>query len=570
MILTLRILALFSAASIVACFSSCKNNTPSEIDRPNIILIMGDDMGYSDLSCYGGEVNTPHLDGLAADGLRYTHFYNTARCCPTRASLLTGLYPQQAGVGHMMSDRGTPAFKGDLSDQAVTIAEVLKTSGYATYMSGKWHVTPYLPEQIDSHPKHNWPTNRGFDKFFGTILGAGSLFDPASLAEGLNWSAPGAGFYYTDAISDRAVDYIEDHTSEQPFFMYVAHVAAHWPMHAHEEDIERNRNKYNTGWDYTREQRLAKLKQLGIVEDNVQLTPRDERVPAWSDTLPDRDWHLANMETYAAMIERMDFGIGRIVDALRAQNQLENTLILFLQDNGGCAEELAWVKNVIGPDDRPLEPDEFQTRMVPLFTRQGDIVSVQDRSVRPGPADTYHAYGKFWANVSNTPFRTYKHWVHEGGIASPLIAHWPDGISDRGALRTDPSHLIDIMATCIDLGQAEYPSAVDGINIIPYEGTSLVPTFSAERLAPRTLFWEHEGNRAVRQGDWKLVSTSDFNSFIHDQIDELPKSDWELFNLKKDRAEMNNLADEFPDRVEEMAAAWLVWAKETGIVPRPD
>jgi len=568
--MTKYLLILLTAAALSILCASCASDQTTINERPNIILIMGDDMGYSDLGCYGGEISTPHLDDLAAKGLRYTHFYNTARCCPTRASLLTGLYPQQAGVGHMMSDRGTPAFKGDLSANARTIAEVLKTAGYATYMSGKWHVTPYLPDQIENHPKHNWPRNRGFDKFFGTILGAGSLYDPASLAEDLDWLAPSDDFYYTDAISDHAIKYIENHKNDTPFFMYVAHVAAHWPMQAHQSDIEKYQNKYDDGWDAIRNSRLNKLKDLGIVQQNVALTPRDERVPAWTDSVENRDWHLANMETYAAMIERMDFGIGRIVEALKNENVFENTLILFLQDNGGCAEELQWVDDAIGPDDRPLKPEEFQTRMVPLFSRDGIPVRVQDPSVMPGPSHTYHAYGKNWANVSNTPFRLYKHWVHEGGIASPLIAHWPNGIKNTGVFCAEPSHLIDIMATCVDLAGATYPKFHDGQDIVPMQGTSLAPTFADDPLQSRTLFWEHEGNRAVREGKWKLVSTATYNSYLHDRTDEISTDDWELYDLGADRVEMNNLAKTNPERVQQMASEWQAWGISTGIVPRPN
>lgn len=549
--------------------ASC--TTEETVDqRPNIILIMGDDMGFSDLGCFGGEIDTPHLDWLAEHGLRYTQFYNSARCCPTRASLLTGLYPQQAGVGHMMGDRGTPAFRGDLSANAMTIAEVLKGAGYATYMSGKWHVTPYLEHDLESQPRHNFPTRRGFDKFFGTIKGAGSLYDPSSLTMGLEWMAPDEDFYYTDAITEYALECIKDHDRQRPFFMYVSHVAAHWPMHAHPEDIARFNGRYDIGWDSTRSLRLDRLKELGIVDPGSTLTPRDERIPAWTDDVSDRAWHIANMETYAAMVYRMDAGIGHIVEELKANKQLDNTLIFFLQDNGGCAEELDWIDREIKATDEPLAADAFQTRMVPLFTRDGQQIKVQDPTVMPGPPNTYHAYGKHWANVSNTPFRLYKHWVNEGGIATPLIAHWPNGVSaEVGGLCHTPTHLIDIMATCIDVGQASYPQTYNGQEIIPYEGKSLAPTFTGKSLQERRLFWEHEGNRAVRDSRWKLISHSTYNSFIHDRTDTLTLADWELYDMAVDRTETNNLAKQHPNRVKDLASAWMEWGLKTGIIPRP-
>ncbi len=530
---------------------------------------MGDDMGYSDIGCFGGEVLTPNLDGLASNGIRYAHFYNSARCCPTRASLLTGLYPQQAGVGHMMNDRGTPAFHGDLSRQAVTIAEVLKGAGYATYMSGKWHVTPYLEDRVRDHPRHNWPTNRGFDRFFGTIKGAGSLYDPSSLAYQDSFIAPTQDFYYTDAISDFAVRCIEEHDDSKPFFLYVSHVAAHWPLQAPPEDIAKYSGKYAGGWDDLRQSRLEKLSELGIIPGGTPLAPRDQRIPNWEDDSVNRKWHARNMEVYAAMIDRMDQGIGALTNTLDNHGLSDNTLIFFLQDNGACAEELDWISRSAGPADVPLGEEEWQTRMVPLFTRTGEPIHVMDTTVAAGPANTYHAYGKYWAHASNTPFGMYKHWVHEGGIATPLIAHWPAGIDLPGSLCKAPSHLIDIMATCVDVSNADYPEHHAGSSIHPMEGVSLRSTFGGAALPERTIFWEHEGNRAVRSGDWKLVSPADFNSFIWDRTDTLDLSLWELYNLTADRSEQHNMAAKDPTRVYEMAQAWQKWANRTGIVPRP-
>ena len=559
------LIILSSAIFVAGCGFTPKKETTSK--APNIILIMGDDMGYSDIGCYGGEINTPVLDQLASDGLRFTQFYNTARCCPTRASLLTGLYPQQAGVGHMVSDRGTPAFKGDLSDKAVTIAEALKGAGYSTYMSGKWHVTPY---QIENPDKNNWPRQRGFDRFFGMISGAGSLFDPRSLADDNEYVAPREGFYCTTDFTDYAVECIDDHSGDNPFFLYLSYTAAHWPMHAPAEAIAKYKGKYDNGWDALRETRYERMKKMGLVNEKWELTPRDTHVRAWEDDVPDREWEIANMEVYAAMVEQMDAGIGRVVDSLKEKGVLDNTLILFLQDNGACAEELDWVDPQPNENDlRPMKPGELQTLMIPTITRDGKPVKVM-KDAWPGPPESYTAYGLDWANASNTPFREYKHWVHEGGIATPLIAHWPAGIKAKGELRSEPSHLIDIMATCIDLSNARYPETHSGQSIIPMEGKSLVPVFGNQALDRDAIYWEHEGNRAVRMGKWKLISKADKqDSFIWDRTNELALENWELFDMETDRTEMRDLAPTYPDRVKEMAGMWLDWGKRTGIVPRP-
>lgn len=557
----------FSLLILLFVFSCQSSKEKEEVPPPNIILIMGDDMGYSDLGCYGGEIQTPNLDQLANNGLRFTQFYNTARCCPTRASLLTGLYPQQAGIGHMVNDRGTPAFQGDLSKQAVTIAEALKTAGYATYMSGKWHITPYVIKNPD---KKNWPRQRGFDRFFGMISGAGSLYDPRSLAEDNEYVAPREDFYCTTDFTDYAVQCIEEHEGDQPFFLYLAYTAAHWPMHAPEEAIAKYKGKYDEGWDMMRQRRYERVRELGLIDQYSALSPRDSFVAPWSDDIPDREWELANMEVYAAMVDEMDRGIGRVVNSLAAKGQLENTLIFFLQDNGACAEELQWVKARPKEEDLiPLKPGELQTKMVPTITRDGKPIKLM-KDAMPGPPESYTAYGLNWANASNTPFREYKHWVHEGGISTPLIVHWPEGIQAKGELRTVPAHLIDIMTTCIDVGQGSYPSTYNGQTIQPMEGKSLLPVFSQDTMDREALYWEHEGNRAVRMGKWKLVSkASKKRSFLWDQKEELAPADWELFDMDQDRTELNNLASQHPEIVDQMATMWLAWGKRTGIIPRP-
>ncbi len=532
---------------------------------------MGDDMGYSDIGCYGGEIKTPRLDELAANGLRFTQFYNTARCCPTRASLLTGLYPQQAGIGHMVDDRGTPAFKGDLSTNAVTIAEVLKKAGYSTYMSGKWHLTPYV---IDNPDKHNWPRQRGFDRFFGMISGAGSLYDPRSLTEDNEYVSPREGFYCTTDFTDYAVERIEEHEDDTPFFLYLSYTAAHWPMHAPAEAVAKYKGSYNHGWDEMRKNRFERMKKMRLTETEWELTPRDSLIQPWSEDIPDKEWELANMETYAAMVTLMDEGIGKVVNALKAKGELENTLIIYLQDNGACAEELEWVSKRTTEKDRvPLAPGELQTEMVPFFTRDGKPVGIM-RKGWPGPPEGYTAYGRNWANASNTPFREYKHWVHEGGISSPLIVHWPakinSGTSGIGGFRTEPAHLIDIMATCVDVSDSSYPTTFNGNKIQAMEGKSLFPAFSGSALEREAIYWEHEGNRAVRMGKWKLVSKADKrHSFVWDKIGELELQNWELFDMEQDRTEMHDLATKHPELVQKMAQMWLAWGKRTGIVPRP-
>ena len=559
-------LALLCLISIIT-FSCSKK----EVTKPNIILIMSDDMGYSDIGCYGGVIDTPVLDGLAENGLRMTRFYNTARCCPTRASLLTGLYPQQAGIGHMMNDKGTDAYRGDLSKKAVTIAEVMKEAGYSTYMSGKWHVTPYVAKDNNTS-KHNWPLQRGFDKFFGTIHGAGSFYDPNSLTRDNEFIAPEDDFYYTDAISDNAVKFIEGHSGENPFFMYVPYTAAHWPMHARPEDIKKYIGKFDDGWDAMREKKYQKMLDMGLIKPEWKLSGKDD-IPEWEDAEM-KDWYASLMEVYAAMVDNMDQGIGRVMGALEKKGIKENTLVFFLQDNGGCAEQFGFRDEIspnykdIHPDTlKPMAPGEFQTNMVPRYTRDGRPVMV-GKGLKPGGDDTYLGYGKPWANASNTPFRMYKHWVHEGGISTPLIVHWPDVIKAKNEFRNQPGHLIDIMATCIDVGGAKYPETYNGNLITPLEGVSLVPAFSDRPLDREAIYWEHEGNRAVARGKWKLVSNAG-GSFQFNEIDTLTLDQWSLYDLELDRTELNDLSSEKPELKQEMIDLWMKWAKKTGTIPRP-
>ena len=545
-----------ASLAIPGCMSTAKRCVDeASRDRPNIVLIMADDMGYSDIGCYGGEIHTPNLDNLAKGGLRFTQFYNTARCCPTRASLMTGLYAHQTGMGWMTAaNLGYDGYRGDLNNKCVTIAEVLKRAGYKTYMAGKWHLTY---DKYWDGPKHSWPRQRGFDRFYGTIAGAGSYYDPNSLTRDNTQIAPGEDFYYTDAISDNAVKYIQEHETNNPFFMYVAYTAAHWPMHALPKDIKKYKGKYDKGWDAIRKERHARLIKMGLVDKKWALTARDEDVPAWEDEEL-KEWQVRRMEVYAAMVDNMDQGIGRIVKALKQKGQFNNTLIFFLEDNGGCAEEYG-TEEPYNParyaqrKPEPMSPDELQYEMEPRVTREGLPVRL-GIGVMPGPADTYISYGVGWANASNTPFRLYKSWVHEGGIATPLIVHWPVRIKSGGKLRHQPGHLIDIMATCVDVAGAKYPSRYNGNKITPMEGKSLVPAFNNKPIKREAIYWEHEANRAVRVGNWKLVARG-------------INGPWELYDLDADRTELNNLAQRYPERAKKLVAMWQRYAERTNVLP---
>jgi len=536
--------------------------------RPNIIIIMSDDMGYSDIGCYGGEIKTPTLDKLASHGLRFTQFYNTGRCCPTRASLLTGLYPHQAGVGHMMNDRGVDGYRGELNDSCVTIAEVLKLADYSTYCLGKWHVTKATFPKAEE-AKFNWPLQRGFNRYYGIINGASSLWDPNSLTRDNKPITikndpeyqPDEPYHFTDAISDNAVKFINEHDRSKPFFMYVAYTAAHWPMHARPRDIAKYEGKYDQGYEPIRHARFKRMKKLGVITPDAELSPL---VGDW-DSIEDKEWEAACMEVYAAMIDQMDQGIGRIVKALKAKNEFENTLIMFIEDNGGCAESGG--RNPKGPriprPDAPTLPPipddvlHYQSSS-PKQTRDG--YPVRRGHVMPGPADTYIGYGRNWANVSNTPFREYKHYVHEGGISTPLVVHWPNGIKAKNRLRSEPTHLIDLMATCVDIADAEYPATYKGKKITPYEGKSLMPVFAGKSLDRDMIFFEHEGNRALRMGNWKIVAKGK-----HGQDDV----NWELYHIKEDRSELHDLAREHPERLERLKTQWVEKATLVKVTPWP-
>ncbi len=546
----------FSKVLLLCCLIfSC---ACSQQKAPNVLLIMSDDMGYSDLACYGGEINTPRLDELAHNGLRFTQFYNTARCCPTRASLLTGLHPHQAGVGEMTNAKEPEGYRGDLSSNAVTIAEVLKNAGFKTYMAGKWHVTKNV--EADS-PIYNWPLQRGFDRFYGTITGAGSFWDPVTLCRGNTFITPEndpdyqpGRFYYTNAISDNAEQFIREHYEnepDKPWFMYVAYTAAHWPMHALPEDILKYKGKYDAGYHPIREERLKRMKELGVLDPAIQLS---EAIWSWEDR-PEQEWESAMMEVYAAMIECMDRGIGQLVDQIEQQGDLDNTLILFLQDNGACAEN--WL-NFFDPSVYDTIQYEALGRDG-LQTRNGRPV-IPGWTIQPGADNTYPLYDKGWANVSNTPFRFFKHFIHEGGISTPLIVHWPKGVELTGGITKQMGQLPDIMATIVDATDVVYPEIYAGNEIQAMEGTSLLPTFQGESMEHPPLFWEHIGKQGARVGDWKIVA-------VAGRVFPIPNDRWELYNIAVDRSELNDLAHEMPNKVAELDQLWEEWAVRCKVVP---
>ena len=493
-------------------------------NRPNIVLIMVDDMGYSDIGCYGGDIRTPNLDNLASDGIRYTHFYNTARCCPARASLMTGLYPHQAGMGWMTAaNLGADGYAGDLNDQCLTIAECLRPVGYSTYMSGKWHLTYDKNLKPDS-PNHSWPCQRGFDRYFGTLAGGGSYFTPNTLTvDNKQMEAP-EGFYYTDAISDHARKFIDEHhkgSPDNPFFLYVAYTAPHWPLHAKPGDIAEYRGKFREGWDILRRRKFGRMREIGILDEHWGLSERDPGVPAWDElSSSQQDEFDLRMAIYAAQISSVDQGVGRIAQTLEANGILGNTLILFLSDNGGCHEEI---------HRPPSDPATFGTN------------------------ESFESYGRPWANVSNTPFREFKSWVHEGGIATPLIAHWPNSLKREGEMDDQPGHITDIMPTCLALAEASYPTDAKP-DVHPLVGKSLVPSFEGDEIKRDCIFWEHEANRALRKGKWKLVAKG-------------IEGDWELYDMEGDRSELNNLAKAHPGRVKEMSEEWNDIARQTDVYP---
>jgi len=463
--------------------------------RPNIVLILADDMGYSDLGCYGGEIETPNLDRLAAEGLRFSQFYNCAKCSPTRNSILTGLYHQQTDVGQ--------------GKNCVTIAEALRPAGYTTLAAGKWHVG-------------STPMDRGFERYFGMLGGACSYFVPDKTfrLDREAFATKDKNFYTTNAFTDYALEFLDEAGRKgKPFFLYVAYNAPHYPLHALPEDIEKYRGKYMKGWDALRKERYARLIRMGLIDKKWALSARGadthrsfSDIPPW-ERVEDKRAEDLNMAVYAAMVDRMDRNIGRILNKLKQLKAADDTLVMFLSDNGGC----------------PYERN-------------------RTKDIAPGPAESYRTYDSPWANVSNTPFRLYKRFNHEGGNATPFIVRWPAVIKKGGAVTHQVGHIIDVMATCLDVAGAQYPSHYEGRDVTELEGESLLPVFEGrERKGHDAIFWEYMRNKAVRQGKWKLVTVGD--------------NPWELYDMQTDRTELNDLSAKMPEKVEELAGLYDAWVR---------
>jgi arylsulfatase len=505
--------------------------------RPNILLILADDLGYSDPGCYGGEIETPNIDRLAKGGVRFTQLYSSARCCPSRAALLTGQHPHAVGMGNMLGGRsrpGYPGYTGQVPASAPFLPRVLRDAGYSTSMAGKWHLG--APGPID----------RGFEEFYGLYHGFDSFWDsakytrlPAGRAT-LPWKEP---FYATDAITDHALGFLKSaRATPRPWFLYLAYNSPHFPLHAPKDLIDKYQQVYEQGWDVIREKRFARMRRLGLLDPRWKMSPRsvvgpnrisdvngwaDKQNPAWETIPDDRRKDLARrMAVFAAMVDRMDQNIGRVLGDLEAAGELSNTLILFCADNGACAEWDPWGFDVSSGPENVLHSG-----------------AKLDQMGQPG---TYHSYGSGWANACNTPLRLYKHYTHEGGISSPSIVHWPAALKGRGGVNHQPWHFIDVLPTLASVAGAKASPETQGVN--------LAPMLQGRRVDRGPLFWEHEGSRAVRDGKWKITAV-------------YPKGEWELYDIQSDRTEQVNLATRYPDRVKRMAAQWETWARQNHVIP---
>lgn len=510
----------------------------------NVIIFLADDLGYSDIGGYGGEIRTPNLDRLANHGVKLSNFHNTPRCSPSRASLLTGIHPHQTGIGILTGNNASEGgYAGNLNNKCATIAEVLKSNGYITAITGKWHLT-----NSPNKPNGAWPTERGFDTFFGTLDGCATYFRPGTLTRGMeNVEAEAENnpdFFYTDAIANEAVKFLKEKPAEKPYFLYVPFTAPHWPLHAREATIKSYAGQYNEGWDVIRAKRLERQKALGIIPQETELSPRDARVLSWEEET-DKEWQARRMEVYAAMVTEMDTAIGQILNQVEANNEWDNTIIIFLSDNGACAEAL------------PLdEIAEFRRakNLMSTRTRDGRKVTLgNDPDVMPGGEDTYASYGVGWANVSNTPFRLYKRYTHEGGVMSPFIFHWPAGNLTNGKVNTSTYQLVNVAPTLYEALGVTYPATLNGNKLEPLAGGSMLPALKNADSAKSQLWWEHIGNAAIIRDKWKLVRQYDW--------------DWELYDLTTDRNELKNLASAHPEIVAELSSEWQKLADQYGVIP---
>ena len=533
---------------------SCTTETK---EKPNVLFILLDDLGYSDLGCYGGEIHTPGIDALAEGGVRFESIYNSARCCPSRAAVMTGLYPPQAGIADFTTNKPRegmgPAYLGHLREDCVTLGEVLKSAGYGTYYVGKWHMH-----------KKTTPTLRGFDEFYGYDKGyAQDQWDPDAYirmpeGRGKEIDYPEGAFYATDVFNEYALEFLRqaEEKEDQPWFLFLGHSSPHFPVQAPVETIDKYFDTYMKGWDKLREERFEEMKKIGLIENEERwtlteraLVPVDrEEVangfsgmqnPAWESLDIDRQRDLARrMATFAAMVEHVDRGVEQIVGYLKETGQYDNTIIMVTSDNGACYE---W---------GPFGFDGASRRGI-AHLYKGDSLKIV------GQAGTHTAYGSAWANMCNTPLQLYKHFTHEGGAASPFVVHWPEGITENtGGWIRDRIHLVDVMPTICDIAGAEYPETFMGNNIQPVEGISLTGVFNGDVLPERAIYFSHQGARAVVKGDWKVVWGKRMPSEV----------DWELYNLKEDRCEANNLAEQYPEKVEELTKLWFDYADRVGLL----
>ncbi len=559
---TLIILCLVSFG-LLKCKTK-KNN------RPNVIVILADDLGYSDIGSYGGEIETPNLDKLAKNGVRFTQFYNNSRCCPSRASLLTGLYAHQVDIGFMVyKDFGKGYRKNINNNNCVTFAEVLRRGGYQTMMVGKWHVGH---TDIKSRPE-----NRGFNKFTGiyshvdsywkVLRGCDIYKDQKILIKAQenpkNPYRPNEEFYITDFFTDAAIDYINQNkkeNSKKPFLLYLAYNAPHFPLETPEKLTEKYRGKYMKGWDVLRKEKLKRMKKIGLAYEN-QLLPKvkgfknakiiekfvpvgieTKELPKW-DTLSQRDKKELDFRRamYAGQVDNMDWNIGRIIEILKEKGYYENTIIMFMSDNG-CSGEL----DLFGMNWKKYHQSNYKQ----WRKKSGWSIS----------------QGQCWAAYSNTPFKKYKKFVHEGGIATPLIVHWPKGISKPGSIiKNQYFHFIDVMPTICEIAEVKYPKTFNNNQIETLEGKSFVPYLIAardknfENNEERPIFWQHENHSAIRRGKWKLVTLNDRS-----------KSQWALYDIEKDRAEENNLIKNYPNIAKQMKKMWYHWADRVNAIPFPE
>ena len=490
--------------------------------RPNVLLIMSDDMGYSDLGCFGGEIRTPHLDSLSERGLRFTNFYSENMCWVSRASLLTGVY-HRTSLKH-----------GALHPRCLPLPKALQDNGYATGMMGKWHLAGDYRK--DGGSRAEYPDQRGFDRFYGILGGANSFFAPFGLRrnrksiDGEFMNDP--DYYFTTAIGREAIAFLKETPKDKPFFLYLPFTAAHWPLHAPAKEIQKYKGKFSAGWDELRRNRLKRMKEIGVIGRAVKLSPRHPNVPAWENE-KHKAWQERRMEVYAAQATIMDRVIGWVLDYLRESDQLDETLTFFTIDNGGCHVEYG--ANRKGD-------------YLPKKTRDGRQMKPGNlTNIMPGPEITYQSYGYGWANLSNTPYRLFKQYDHEGGIHTPMIAHWPNGIKNKGTISNTLSHLVDLMPTILDATKVKPQANSGGKPRIKWDGRSLLPSLQGKKQPnPAILFFHHAKGRALRSGKWKLV----FNR------DNGKKANWELYDLANDPNEINDLAKGNQKQVQALVKIW--------------